>query len=88
MLHQSLNNVWNLKTFDNELVKILRRRSRATRPHVVRAGTAATRRLACRTHQVSKLDGGQPSLDDGPQTPEEVGRQGEPAQQEKCKKEL
>lgn len=30
------------------------------------------------THQVSKLDGGEPRLDDWPQAPEEVGRQGEP----------
>lgn len=31
------------------------------------------------THQVAKLDGGEASLDERPQAPEEVGRQGEPA---------
>lgn len=40
--------------------------------------TRCVTREASGTHQVSKLDGGDPGLDDGPQTPEEVGRQGEP----------
>lgn len=31
------------------------------------------------THQVAELDGGEAGLDEGPQPPEEVGRQGEPA---------
>lgn len=31
------------------------------------------------THHVTKLDGGEPGLDYGPQAPKEVGRQGEPA---------
>lgn len=36
------------------------------------------------THQVPKLDGGEPGLDDWPQAPKEVGCQGEPITQSLC----
>lgn len=39
-----------------------------------------TKRL---THQVAKLDGGEPGLDEWPQAPKEVGRQGEPVFKDK-----
>lgn len=35
------------------------------------------------THQVAKLDGGEPGLNEWPQAPKEVGRQGEPVFKDK-----